>query len=63
MIALGLVVEAVAGVLVVAGVVTSSVPVLWTSTVIVLVGLLLVVAGLRRARPPARGVVSLLLGR
>jgi uncharacterized membrane protein YtjA (UPF0391 family) len=58
-IASGLIIEIIAGAMVVAGIVADSVPALWASTIVVLVGLTLVVVGLRRARPSRRGIADI----
>lgn len=60
MIAFGLVVELIAGVLVVIGLLLGAdgTAVLWISTAVVLVGLVIVAAGVRRARPPWPGWTS-----
>lgn len=57
MIALGLAIEVVAAVLVVVGLLlgTDGTVVLWSSTGVVLVGLLVAGVGVRRARPPWQG--------
>lgn len=57
MIALGLATELVAAVLVVIGLFLGAdgTPVLWSSVAVVLVGLLMSAAGVRRSRPPWQG--------
>jgi hypothetical protein len=56
MIALGLLVEAIAAIAVVVGLLLGAdgVGVLWTSVVVVVAGLLLTMVGVSRARPPLR---------
>lgn len=57
MITSGLAIEAIAAVMVVAGLLLglSGVTLLWASVVVVLAGLVVTMIGVRRARPPRRG--------
>ena len=61
MIALGLAIELIAAVLVVIGLLLGAdgTGVLWSSIAVVLVGLLIAGAGVRRARPPWQGWSSI----